>query len=122
MKKLFLLLLTVSTLQLFAQDIAWLTPTEHDFGEFEQFDIQQVEFKFKNNTGEPVVIDNVRTTCGCTSPDWTDEPILADSTSVITIEYDARKVGFFYKKVKVYFSGIRKGHKLYIEGEVVEKT
>ena len=122
MKNLFFFYFSLLWLPLFAQDIIWLTPVEHDFGEFEQFDIQQVAFKFKNNSGEAVVVDNVRTTCGCTSPDWSDEPIPADSTSVITIEYDARKIGFFYKKVKVYFSGIRKGEKLSVEGEVVEKT
>lgn len=122
MKNILLLLFLFSSTLLFGQDIIWLSPTEHDFGEFERYDMQQVEFKFKNNSGEAVVIDNVRTTCGCTSPDWTEEPIPADSTSTITIEYDARKLGYFRKKVKVYFSGIRKGEKLLVEGEVIEKS
>lgn len=121
MKKLLLFFSLCITIQLSGQEIIWLSPTEHDFGEFEQYDMQQVEFKFKNNTGQPLVIDNVRTTCGCTSPGWTEAPIPVDSSSVITVEYDARKLGYFHKKVKVYFSGIRKGHKLFVEGEVVEK-
>ena len=122
MKKLFLFLAFGFFNQLAAQDVIWLSPTEHDFGEFEQFDMQQVEFKFKNNTDGPIVIENVRTTCGCTSPDWSEEPIPADSISQIRIEYDARKLGYFYKKVKVYFKEVKKGTKLIVEGEVIEKT
>ncbi len=109
------------SLSLFAQDIVWLSPKEHDFGEFKQYDLQQVDFQFKNNTDEPVVIDNVRPSCGCTSPNWSSEPIMPDSIGVITLEYDARKVGYFYKKAKVYFSNRRKGHKLYVEGTVVDE-
>ena len=121
MKYLITFCLFLLTLSLSAQDIVWLSPKEHDFGEFEQFDLQQVDFQFKNNTDEPVVIDNVRPSCGCTSPNWSSEPIMPDSIGVITLEYDARKLGYFYKKAKVFFSDIRKGHKLYVEGTVVEE-
>ena len=106
---------------IFAQDIAWLSPTEHDFGEFKRYDLQQVDFEFQNNTDEAVVVENVRAACGCTSPNWSEEPILPGEKGKITVEYDARKMGYFYKRVKVYFSGIRKGHKLYVEGDVVEE-
>ena len=121
MKYLFTICLFSISLCLAAQDIVWLTPKEHDFGEFEQFDLQQSSFKFKNNTDEPIVIDNVRPACGCTSPEWSNTPIMPDSTGIITIEYDARKMGYFYKKVKVFFSNARKGHKLYVQGTVVDE-
>jgi len=104
-----------------AQDIVWLSPKEHDFGEFKRYDMQQVEFEFQNNTDEAIVVDNVRPDCGCTSPNWSEEPVLPGEKGKITVEYDARKMGYFYKKVKVYLSGIRKGHKLYVEGDVVEE-
>ncbi len=120
MRYLFISVLVLLSIGLSAQDIVWLTPTEHDFGEFKRYDLQQVDFEFQNNTDEPVVVDNVRAACGCTSPNWSEEPILPGEKGKITVEYDARKVGYFYKKVKVYFSGIRKGHKLYVEGDVVE--
>ncbi len=120
MRYLFISVLVLLSIGLSAQDIVWLTPTEHDFGEFKRYDLQQVDFEFQNNTDEPVVVDNVRAACGCTSPNWSEEPILPGEKGKITVEYDARKLGYFYKKVKVYFSGIRKGHKLYVEGDVVE--
>ena len=121
MKKLLYIFSFLFCLSANAQDIIWLSPNEHDFGEMERYHEQSVDFEFKNNSGEAIVIDNVRTPCGCTTPEWSEEPIPADSTGIITITYDARKVGYFYKKVKVYFSGIRKGQKLYVEGEVVDE-
>ncbi len=121
MKYLFTICLFSIGFALAAQDIVWLGQTEHDFGEFKRYDLQQVDFEFQNNTDEPIVVENVRAACGCTSPNWSEEPILPGEKGKITVEYDARKVGYFYKKVKVYFSGIRKGHKLYVEGDVVEE-
>ncbi len=121
MKKLLLPFLLLFCLSANAQDIIWLSPNTHDFGEMKQFKEQSIDFEFKNNSGEAIVIDNVRTPCGCTTPDWSEEPIPAGSTGIISIAYDARKLGYFHKKVKVYFSGIRKGQKLFVEGEVVDE-
>lgn len=121
MKYLIAISLFLISIGLSAQDIVWLSPKEHDFGELKRYKPQQIDFEYQNNTDEAIVVDNVRTTCGCTSPNWSEEPVLPGEKSKITIEYDARKMGYFYKKVKVYFSGIRKGHKLYVEGDVVEE-
>jgi hypothetical protein len=103
-----------------AQSVTWLTPTEHDFGVLKQFHPDTVYFTFKNISGFDMVIDNVRTTCGCTAPDWNMEPIPVDSTSTILIEYNSKNLGYFEKKIKVYYAGIRKPEVLKIEGEVVE--
>ena len=44
--------------------------------------------------------------------------ILSIEEGVIKIEYDAKKLGFFYKKITVFFSNQRKAEKLSIEGFV----
>ncbi len=98
--------------------VEWLTPMEHDFGIITQFEPVEVNFEFRNISGEAFLIDNVRTTCGCAAPDWTYDAVPADSTSTIRIEYDAAKKGYFRKKITVFFSGQRKSEKLWIEGEV----
>ena len=105
---------------LHAQDITWLTPTEYDFGVMERYQPDSFSFVFKNTSGFDLVIDNVRTTCGCTAPRWTYEAIPADSTSTIEIVYNSKNPGYFEKKVKVFFAGIRKPEVLKVEGEVVE--
>ncbi|MEN0003655.1 MAG: DUF1573 domain-containing protein [Bacteroidota bacterium] len=101
--------------------VAWLTPLEHDFGVVQHNERVSVAFEFKNISAEPIIIDNVRTECGCTAPDWVETPILPDSIGVINLEFSAKKKGYFEKRTKVYFSGQRKAEKLVILGEVVEE-
>jgi len=98
--------------------IKWTTPLDHDFGTLEQGKPATYYFEFKNISPDPILIDNVRTSCGCTAPDWTYEPIESDSTTQIRIIFDAAKTGYFRKKIMVFVSGQRKAEKLYIEGTV----
>lgn len=98
--------------------VEWLSETSHDFGDILHQQPVQYDFSFKNISNEPLTIDNVRTTCGCTVPNWKEAPILPDSTGIISVEYDARDEGYFKKRIKVYFQGQRKAEKLWIEGYV----
>jgi len=98
--------------------ISWKTDTIHDFGDLLQGEPQSFVFEFKNISEQPIIIESVRSTCGCTAPDWDNTPIEADSIGQLTVTYDAKKSGYFNKKVKVYFSGQRKAEKIYIEGFV----
>lgn len=100
------------------EGIEWITPIEHDFGDIFHKEPAEFHFKFKNTSGDSILIDNVRTTCGCTTPDWTWDPIPPDSTSLIKVVFDAKKKGYFKKKIKVYFSNQRKGITLKIKGYV----
>lgn len=98
--------------------VLWQTPTTHDFGTLQQHQAAAYTFQFKNNSTDTIIIDNVRTTCGCTVSDWTVEPILPDSLSQIRVVYDADKLGYFRKKIKVFVSHQRKGETLTISGNV----
>ena len=98
--------------------IEWLTTTEYDFGTIPQGKPVKTVFKFKNKTDLPLVIDNVRTECGCTEADRDETPIPAGATGEIPVQYDAQKKGFFKKKIIVWLSGQRFSEKLYITGVV----
>ncbi|MCI5080957.1 MAG: DUF1573 domain-containing protein [Saprospiraceae bacterium] len=99
--------------------VEWLDATTHDYGKLERLQPAKTIFRFKNISSQPLTIDNVRTSCGCTAPAWPATPIEPDSIGTIEIEYDAHKKGYFQKRIKVYFSGQRKAEKLYIKGEVL---
>lgn len=101
--------------------IKWETETDYDFGDIIQGQPQSFDFKFTNLTDTPLTVDNVRTTCGCTATDWSEIPTLPDSTGSIHITFDARKSGYFYKKIRVFFHGQRKGEMLTISGYVEPK-
>lgn len=115
-----ILFLSISLLIFSSLAVEWTNDTHHDFGDVIYGQSVVYEFPFKNVGTEPLVIDNVRASCGCTATEWPQEPIPPDSTSVITVDYDAKDKGYFYKKVKVFFQGIRKAEKLTIEGDVIE--
>lgn len=97
---------------------AWVTPTTHDFGTLKLHVPAPVEFKFKNTSDVPITIDNVRSICGCTATEWTETPVLPGKEGFIKVVFDARKEGYFYKKVTVFFNTQRKGEKLFVEGFV----
>ncbi|MCB0570072.1 MAG: DUF1573 domain-containing protein [Phaeodactylibacter sp.] len=99
--------------------VEWLDAASYDFGDVQRNKAVTHDFHFRNISGQPIIVDNVRTTCGCTVPDWDKAAVAPDSTGVISVEYDARDTGYFLKKIKVYFHGQGRAEVLYIEGDVV---
>ncbi len=121
MRNLFKLLYLLPVFLLMAaavEPIEWLGPATHDFGDIIAGEPVTYQFEFRNNTDEPLLIENVRTSCGCTSGDWENKPVLPDSIGKVDIEYDARSNGYFRKSIKVYFNNRRGAHRLWIAGFV----
>lgn len=116
----FLFLLTFSLQAQSDRLIEWIAETEYDFGDLEKDKPVEHAFIFKNTSDEPITIENVRTTCGCTAPEWAFEPILPGETGEIRIEYDAHKPRYFRKRILVFFHEQKKSEKLYISGYVEE--
>ena len=121
MKILFSVLILFSPIFLSLQEdsvVEWSLDTTFDFGLLRQGNPASTNFSFKNVSGDTIRIDNVRVGCGCTAPTWESVNIAPDSTGAVTIAYDAVKLGYFYKKIRVFFSNQRKPEILWIEGEV----
>jgi hypothetical protein len=102
------------------QMISWLSSTEHDFGDIEFKEPAHHTFQYKNISGAPLVIDNIRPSCGCTAVNWEESVIEPDSVGSIHVSYEANIKGYFRKSLKVYFHGQRKAEKLWLEGFVIE--
>jgi Protein of unknown function (DUF1573) len=96
----------------------WLSPTTYNFGDLEQGVPAHYDFKFKNTGDVPIQIENVRFVCSCTATEWTETPVMPGKEGFVKIEYDARKLGYFSKKITVFFTHLRKGEKLFVEGFV----
>lgn len=89
---------------LFADPTIQFEKLEFDFGKI--FDDQPVdaEFKFTNTGGGALVITNVQTSCGCTTPDWDRQrkQYNAGESGVIKARFDpAHKNGMQTKTVTV---------------------
>ena len=91
----------------------------HDYGVIEQNGDGTWSFVFKNLGKEPFVINRVRSTCGCTVPEWPKEPIEPGASGEITVIYNTRTTGTFLKSVIVYSTASNSPVKLQIKGKVV---
>ncbi len=96
----------------------WQSETTQDLGLLKRDVPKKVSYGFKNISEEPITIDNIRVSCGCTAPTWDLTPVMPGEVGTFEIEYDAKKLGYFYKKIRVFFSGQRRAEIIYIEGEV----
>ena len=94
------------------------TQTEYDFGTLEIKQPAVYNFEFSNPGKTPLVIQNVETSCGCTVPEWTKEPVKPGKTGTITIKYDAEYPGVFSKSITVYYNGKNSPMHLKIKGSV----
>lgn len=99
----------------------------HDFGKIkEDGGTVEYEFNFTNTGSEPLVITNVRATCGCTSPTWTQKPVLPGQKGFVKAVFDPRnRPGNFNKSIIVSTNTINNSRAiLRITGEVLprEKT
>lgn len=75
----------------------------HDFGSIlEQDGPATFEFVVSNKSTRPVKIVNVQPSCGCTTPDWTKEPIAVGATGFIRASFDPKgRPGYFDKTLSV---------------------
>jgi hypothetical protein len=96
------------------------TETTHDFGELLQSNGPQTyAFEFTNTGSEPVLIQNVQPSCGCTTPGWTKEPVEPGQTGVVQATYNAAAVGPFNKSLTVTTNSTPSTIILYIKGKVI---
>ncbi len=93
----------------------------HDYGTIQQGSDGGCEFTFENKGKTPLVLSNVRASCGCTVPTWPREPILPGSTGVIKVMYNTNSIGNFNKSITVTSNAKNSNVNLSIKGNVVAK-
>lgn len=104
MKKLLFLLLTFIPLFVFSQKAKIEFETNsHDFGTISETGGPAVyDFVFKNTGNAPLLLSNVRASCGCTTPSWSRQPIAPGQTGSIKVSYNPlRRPGRFNKSITI---------------------
>jgi hypothetical protein len=106
------------------QPVITFEKTEHDFGKINEADGRvSVVFSFKNEGMSPLVLSNVRASCGCTTPTWTKEPVEPGQTGTITVTYNPNgRPGRFQKTVTITSNATEATKRVYIKGEVIPKS
>ncbi|GGD87648.1 hypothetical protein GCM10011312_09560 [Planktosalinus lacus] len=103
MKKL-VLILAVGLISFATQAQAKITFDEDtiDYGEIEKGSDGVRTFKFTNTGDQPLVIEDVKSTCGCTIPKKPSDPIAPGASDVIEVKYDTKRVGPIRRSISVY--------------------
>lgn len=91
---------------------------EHNFGLLQKGADCNTEFKFTNTGKEPLLLSNVKASCGCTTPSWPKEPIPPGGSNVIKVKYDSNRVGKFTKTVTVSSNAKSATKVIKITGEI----
>lgn len=74
-------------------------------------------FTIQNISSEPLLLENVQASCGCTTPEWSRAPIAPGAEASIKVGYNAYAEGHFNKTVTIFYNnGQTKA--LIISGEV----
>lgn len=79
--------------------------TEYDFGKIPQGKPVYHNFEIFNKGVFPLKLDNVQASCGCTTPEWSKDPIAAGGTAQIKVGYNAAAEGHFEKFITVSYNG-----------------
>ncbi len=121
------LLILISIIKLTAQELGAaisFKEEKFDFGTVKEEDgpINHV-FEFTNIGGTPLIINNVQASCGCTTPDWSKQPVSPGDKGFVKATYNpSGRGGTFNKTITVTSnSTIRPTMVLTITGTVIGK-
>ncbi len=93
----------------------------YDFGEIPEGPQVTHDFKFKNTGKEPLVLSQVKASCGCTTPSWPKEPVLPGKESSILVTYNTQgRVGNFSKAITITSNSDSPSRVINIKGVVVK--
>ncbi len=127
MKKLFVLFIAVvaGAAAVVAQEAApqlTFKTAVHDFGKFpEETGKVTCTFEFKNTGQSDLILQNVRASCGCTTPNWTKTPVRPGETGVVEATYNAAgRPGTFSKTITVTSNAGEQ--RLTIKGDVTPRV
>ena len=95
-----------------------LKETEFNFGKIPQGKPVNHIFYVDNKSKDSLKIVNVQASCGCTTPDWEKDKVIAPGGSTkITVGYNAAAEGAFTKFITVTYNGTQT-KQITITGEV----
>jgi len=94
--------------------------TEHDFGTLMKGADCSFEFVYVNTGKSDLLVTNVKTSCGCTTPTYTQAPVKKKEEGTIKVSYDSNRIGTFNKTVTITSNAKNSPVIISIKGQIVE--
>lgn len=103
--------------QAIPEDVLLIKETEHDFGKIPQGKPVYYTFDIVNTGKTELKLDNVQASCGCTTPEWSKDPITPGATAKIKVGYNASAENYFEKFITITYNSTH-SKQLKIKGTV----
>ena len=91
-----------------------------DYGTIEKNSNGDRTFTFKNKGRAPIVITDIKTSCGCTVASKPNAAVMPGQTAEIGVTYKTSRVGAFTKTITVLSNAVEPRKILKIKGVVVD--
>lgn len=72
-----------------------------DYGKIEKASNGERTFVFTNTGDQPLIIEKIKSSCGCTVPKKPSEPVMPGEKGEIKVSYDTKRVGGFSKSITI---------------------
>ena len=118
-----LLFISLFSISIYAQDKVAKIEFESetiDYGTIEKGSDGVRVFKFKNTGDAPLIVSDVKSSCGCTVPKKPTEPILPGKNGEIEVKYDTNRVNPIRKTITVTSNAVNQTVALKIKGTVID--
>ena len=120
-----LLFISLFSISIYAQDKVAKIEFESetiDYGTIEKGSDGVRVFKFKNTGDAPLIVSDVKSSCGCTVPKKPTEPILPGENGEIEVKYDTNRVNPIRKTITVTSNAVTQTVALKIKGTVIDSN
>ena len=95
--------------------------TTYDYDTILQNSDGKCTFIYKNTGNSPLIVSSVSSSCGCTTPQVSQEPIMPGKTGTVAVKYNTSLLGKFRKTIVVKSNAANKSIAvLTIKGIVVK--
>jgi len=94
---------------------------QHEFGDVKQGEKVSHSFTFKNTGNEPLVLNNVLATCGCTVTEWPKDPVQPGKSAEIEVKFNtAGRLGKQNKVITIISNAISPQTRIKIMANITE--
>jgi len=91
----------------------------YDFGVVKEGEKVEHEFTFTNTGSSPLIISNVQASCGCTTPEYSKNPIAPGDQGLVKVVFNsAGQLGKQHKVITVTSNAASRNTLLHLRGEV----
>ena len=96
---------------------------KHEFGDIIQGDVIEHIFEFSNGGNSPLILQDVKTTCGCTVPEWPRTPLAPGATAELKVKFNsAGKIGIQNKVITIISNATNQTSRVMIVTNVNPKS